>query len=115
MSSPEMSSATFWFAKNLNNPSLVWNDLQYIRNPDKAKQLSSDRFLPLIPIWGKDIQNYHLSVRKNYSGPEGDNPVAMMRSSWTNPEGFILGFKLGSPSVEHGHMDVGSFVLIPMV
>ena len=34
----------------------------------------------------------------------------MMRSSWTNPKALFLGFKLGSPSVEHGHMDVGSFV-----
>lgn len=46
---------------------------------------------------------------------EGDNPVAMMRSSWTDSDALFLGFKLGSPSVEHGHMDVGSFVLIPMV
>lgn len=34
----------------------------------------------------------------------------MMRSSWANPKALFLGFKLGSPSVEHGHMDVGSFV-----
>ena len=111
MSSPEMSSATFWFAKNLNNPSLVWNDLQYIRNPDKAKQLSSDRFLPLIPIWGKDIQKLSPQCpEKLFWSGEGDNPVAMMRSSWTDPNALFVGFKLGSPSVEHGHMDVGSFV-----
>ncbi|MEW7306457.1 heparinase II/III family protein [Elizabethkingia anophelis] len=111
MSAPEMSSATFWFAKNLNNPSLVWNDLQYIRNPAKAKQLSSDRFLPLIPVWGKDIQKLSPQrPEKLFWSGEGDNPVAMMRSSWTDSDALFLGFKLGSPSVEHGHMDVGSFV-----
>ncbi len=33
-----------------------------------------------------------------------------MRTDWTNPKALFLGFKLGSPSVEHAHMDVGSFV-----
>jgi hypothetical protein len=33
-----------------------------------------------------------------------------MRTSWTDPGAIYLGFKGGSPSVNHGHMDVGSFV-----
>ena len=41
---------------------------------------------------------------------QGANPVCMMRSSWTDPDGLYLGFKAGSASVNHGHMDVGSFV-----
>ena len=33
-----------------------------------------------------------------------------MRSSWTDPDAAFLAFKVGSPSVNHGHMDVGEFV-----
>jgi hypothetical protein len=39
------------------------------------------------------------------------HPVAMMRSSWTDPNALFLGFKAGSPSVNHGHMDIGSFIM----
>lgn len=42
---------------------------------------------------------------------QGLNPIAMMRTSWTNPNAVYLGFKMGSPSVNHGHMDIGSFVM----
>lgn len=42
---------------------------------------------------------------------QGANPVAMMRTSWTDENAVFLGFKAGSPSVNHGHMDVGSFVM----
>jgi hypothetical protein len=37
--------------------------------------------------------------------------VAMMRTSWTKPEAIYVGIKGGSPSVNHGHMDIGSFVM----
>ncbi|MDE5451051.1 heparinase II/III domain-containing protein, partial [Elizabethkingia meningoseptica] len=111
-SKPETSgAATFWFARKLHNPSLAWNDIQYIRDPSKKSLFYTDRFLPLIPIWGKDLTdtNIHKPEKLFWSG-DGENPVAMMRTDWTNPKALFLGFKLGSPSVEHAHMDVGSFV-----
>jgi hypothetical protein len=42
---------------------------------------------------------------------QGKNPVALMRTSWTDPNAIYVGMKAGSPSVNHGHMDVGSFVM----
>lgn len=33
-----------------------------------------------------------------------------MRTRW-DKTGIYVGFKLGSPYVSHGHMDVGSFVI----
>ena len=33
-----------------------------------------------------------------------------MRSSWNDSSAIYLGMKMGSPSVNHGHMDIGSFV-----
>ena len=35
---------------------------------------------------------------------QGANPVCMMRTSWADSNALFLGFKAGSPSVNHGHM-----------
>ena len=42
---------------------------------------------------------------------QGDNPVCVMRSSWNESSAAFVGVKLGSPSINHGHMDVGSLFL----
>lgn len=41
----------------------------------------------------------------------GKSPVALMRTSWTDPNAIYLGLKTGSASVNHAHMDIGSFVM----
>ena len=42
---------------------------------------------------------------------QGKNPVALMRTSWTDTNAIYVAMKGGSPSVNHGHMDVGSFIM----
>jgi hypothetical protein len=42
---------------------------------------------------------------------EGETPITVHRSSWTDPNATYVGLKGGSPSANHGHMDTGSFVL----
>ena len=42
---------------------------------------------------------------------EGEVPITIHRSSWTDPNATFVGFKGGSPSANHGQMDIGSFVL----
>jgi hypothetical protein len=41
----------------------------------------------------------------------GENPVGVFRTSWTDPDAIYLAFKGGQADVSHGHMDAGSFVL----
>jgi hypothetical protein len=41
----------------------------------------------------------------------GHVPISVHRSSWTNPQATFVGVKGGSPSANHGQMDIGSFVL----
>ena len=70
-----------------------------------------DRLAPAMLIWGASaslskIQEPDQLVWK----AQGDNPVCLMRSSWSDTSGVYVGVKLGSPSVNHGHMDIGSFV-----
>jgi hypothetical protein len=63
-------------------------------------------------IWGKDIPFDDIVEpdSKTYVAG-GKMPLALMRTSWTDPDAIYLGFKGGSPSVNHGHMDVGSFII----
>jgi hypothetical protein len=100
----------FWFAQKYNKPSLAWHQYQFwkdasVQNPST---LVRSRFYPLVLLWynGNQVIPEDLS----WMG-RGGNPVAMFRSSWTDPEAVYLAIKGGSPGVSHGHMDVGSFVL----
>jgi hypothetical protein len=42
---------------------------------------------------------------------ENEVPITIHRSTWDNAKALFVGFKAGSPSGPHGHMDAGSFVL----
>jgi len=101
--------AMFWFAERTGNPSVLWSEKQFLEksNFDSFKGI---RELPAILIWGKNIplENISEPEEKFWMG-QGRNPVAMMRSNWTGQAAYV-GFKAGSPSVNHGHMDVGSFI-----
>ncbi|AFK01570.1 heparinase II/III family protein [Emticicia oligotrophica DSM 17448] len=105
-----LSPAMFWFANRTNNPSLLYLEKQYLQGKDKS--MAKDRLLPAAMIWGKGISLDKLIEPKEllWVG-QGKNPVAMMRTSWSKPEAIYVGLKAGSPSVNHGHMDVGSFVM----
>lgn len=105
-----ISPAMFWFANRIKDESLLFNEKA---NIEKNANLSQgNRLLPAAMIWGGGIR---LSKSKEpqqliWVG-QGKNPVAMMRSSWTDPNAIYVGLKAGSPSVNHGHMDIGSFVM----
>jgi hypothetical protein len=101
----------FWFAQKKNDPSLLWVEKAYLKRDDYSA-FTRDRLLPAIMIWGKDLLLEQVSEpsKKVWTG-QGDNPVCLMRTSWTDPDGIYLGFKAGSASVNHGHMDIGSFVM----
>ncbi|MDP3914889.1 MAG: heparinase II/III family protein [Bacteroidota bacterium] len=109
----DLSPAMFWFAKKNNDPSQLWVEKTYLqRDPEYSGRFTRDRLLPAIMIWGKDLPLEKVSEPKvkAWKG-QGANPLAMMRTSWTDPNAIYLGFKAGSPSVNHGHMDIGSFIM----
>jgi hypothetical protein len=41
----------------------------------------------------------------------GKTPVALMRTSWTDPNAIYVAIKGGTPSTNHAHMDIGSFIM----
>jgi hypothetical protein len=106
----DLQPAMFWFADKLKEPSLLWVERNHVKDTD-AKKYLRNRLLPAMLIWSKDIAISKIPppVSNMWVGA-GRNPVAMMRSSWADTAIYI-GFKGGSPSLNHGHMDVGSFVM----
>jgi hypothetical protein len=103
-----VQAAAFWFASRTGDPSMVWSQKYFLT----TKKPSNDRLLPAILIWSAGITLDEINPPSElvWAG-QGKNAVALMRTSWTDQEGVFVGFKAGSPSVNHGHMDVGSFVM----
>jgi hypothetical protein len=106
-----LSPAMFWFAERNHDPSLLWVEKKYLDKFDYSS-LATERLLPAAMIWGKDIQFDKIKApAANVWVGQGPSPVALMRTSWTDPNAIYLGFKLGSASVNHAHMDIGSFIM----
>ena len=108
-----LSPATFWFAARTKNPGLLWNQKRILSGGSNS--YVRNRILPSLLIWGAktDLQAIKAPDKKIWIG-QGLSPVAMMRTSWTDPNAIFVGFKAGSPSVNHAHMDIGSFVIDAM-
>jgi len=106
-----LSPAMFWLAQKRDKPSVLWSEKTFLKT-DNFSKFKGIRELPAIMIWGKNISLDKITEPKEkFWFGQGTNPVAMMRTSWTDPNAIYLGFKSGSPSINHGHMDVGSFVM----
>ncbi|AMJ67497.1 heparinase II/III domain-containing protein [Hymenobacter sp. PAMC 26628] len=102
--------AMYWFAAKLKNPSLLWVERTRLEAAD-ASQHVQNRLLPALMLWshGIALRDIPAPAATQWVGG-GPNPVALLRTSWTDPNALYLGLKAGSPAVSHGHMDVGSFV-----
>ncbi|WP_298363070.1 heparinase II/III family protein [Runella sp.] len=105
-----VSPAVFWFANRTQSPSLLFGAKNILEKG--ASNMGRDRILPAAMIWGNGIKFEKVTAPKAllWSG-QGKNPVAMMRSSWTDLFAIYVGLKAGSPAVNHAHMDIGSFVM----
>lgn len=103
-----LKPAMFWFAQKLNDSSLLWSERYHLL----TKDIPADRLLPAILIWGNGIKISEISPPDyNIWVGQGKNPVALMRTSWDDPDAIFVGLKGGSPSVNHAHMDIGSFIM----
>ncbi|MCC5905291.1 MAG: heparinase II/III family protein [Balneolaceae bacterium] len=106
-----LSPSMFWYADKNSEPSLLYKEKLFL-DTDDFSQFTNNRRLPAILIWGKDIQLDEITEPENYLYvAQGAMPLSIMRTSWSDPNAIYLGFKGGSPSVNHGHMDIGSFVM----
>ena len=106
-----LNPAMFWFAQKQSDPSLLWVEKEFLE-AELYKSMSQDRLLPALILWGSATNMGAIQPPDNlcWRG-QGENPVCLMRTSWTDPQALYVGFKAGSPQVNHAHMDVGSFVV----
>ncbi|TCC88732.1 heparinase [Pedobacter frigiditerrae] len=104
----EFNPAMVWFSGVSKNRSLLYVE----KNKLDGNLNTRSRFLPAAMIWanGISIEDTKPPSLLMWTG-NGPNPIALFRTSWTNKDAIYVGFKAGSPSVSHGHMDVGSFIL----
>lgn len=106
-----LQPAMFWLADRNNDPSLLWMEKNFLQTDDYSV-FTGNRLLPALMIWGKDIPLDQIEEpSSNVYMAQGKNPVCLMRTSWSDPNAIFLGFKTGAASVNHAHMDVGSFVM----
>jgi hypothetical protein len=109
----EPAPAMYWLAGRRQQPALLFNEEQLrvrmTRRAETKRDSEMGRFGPLLLIWATPAADVERPAATHWVG-HGRNPVAMHRSSW-DPEATYVAIKGGSPSVNHGHMDVGTFVL----
>ncbi len=101
--------AMYWFARRLNDPGLLFFEHRWLQKTLLGEASSNDRFLPLVLLWWDGSTPGTPRQPLHWKG-EGLNPVAVHRTSWTDPNAVFLAVKGGTPSANHGHMDIGSFI-----
>ncbi|MEI7502200.1 MAG: heparinase II/III family protein [Paludibacter sp.] len=102
-----VSPPMFWFAKKLNDPSLLWIEKNYLN----ATISNLDAFMPMLLIWASNYDTNAITepTKKSFFGT-GEAPIALMRTSWNNTDAISMAFKGGTMTTSHSHMDVGSFL-----
>jgi hypothetical protein len=109
--------ALFWFAARYGRPDWLLGEIERLdehldllhEKPGKAGRLA-----PLSLLWmtedARAVAATEVDLPLHWRS-DGHVPITIHRSSWSDPNAVFVGIKAGSPSANHGHMDVGSFVL----
>lgn len=101
-----------WLALRFGNSTAVARCRQLLEATLKAKtpEKENDRFLALHALW--------FPVPEHTTAPapldqqfRGAAELALFRNAWADPNALFVGFKAGTNSVNHAHLDLGSFVL----
>lgn len=104
----ELNPAMFWFAAKHKDPSLLCLESRLLKNQLK----DYNKLLPVMLIWGADINLSETAKPESCAWfGHGETPVALMRSSWHDPNAIFIGIKGGTSYANHAHMDIGSFVM----
>ncbi|MFW6099996.1 MAG: heparinase II/III domain-containing protein [Bacteroidota bacterium] len=100
-----------WFAKETGN-SMYLDREEFLDLAKKAIQNNANlsRLAPTTLVWMAQFEKKKEGTPPVYWKGEGENPIAIFRAEPNEKSGFYLGVKGGSASVNHGNMDVGSFI-----
>ncbi len=104
----------FWFAQRLKDPTIVYSQNRILRQKlsGSPNGRHDDSLNPLLALWCKGLPEEipAPTFPLTWFG-DGPNPIGILRSSWTDANAMFLAVKGGSASLNHAHMDAGSFVL----
>jgi heparinase II/III-like protein len=110
-----------WLASKFNQPFALQHTRllladQMQRTPvipfDRAVQGTvANRFFALHEVWFPEELKEKAADLPLDSHIRGIADIATFRSAWNDPNALYVGFKAGTNSDHHGHLDLGSFVL----
>jgi hypothetical protein len=107
---------SFWMARHFRHPEWVAAEARnigsFLDRYDRGDFDDSNyRLLSLLLFWLEPGTDGPLPPLPLHWLGRGSNPIALHRSAHGDPRALFAAIKGGSPSVSHGHMDVGSFLL----
>lgn len=109
-------SGMFWLAEKSGNTSVLYGELDKLNFnlANNPTSLTNDRLLPFLLLWSMNLTLNDLPapVETTYIA-QGEGAVAALRSGW-GANDIYLAMKGGTPSSNHAHMDIGSFVMDAM-
>jgi hypothetical protein len=105
-----------WFASKYDRPDWLYGEADRLRAlVDKLLRADSasygGRLLPFSLLWMRDWPDEAMVRMPLHWNGKGETPITVHRSSWSAAGATYVGLKAGSPSANHGQMDIGSFVL----
>jgi hypothetical protein len=103
--------AMCWMAGKLGDASVLYMDKLHLQRSGVESRVG-DRLIPAALLWKGDFRMDKIPAPKDLMWVGlGKNPIAMMRTSWTDPNAIWVAMKGGSGNINHAHMDIGSYVM----
>jgi len=106
-SKPNATAAIAWMSRE-NRSAMIWQ--RFARAYEEIDPKRSDIFLALAAFWIPEPADLEPGKQPLHYLGTGKSPIALHRTGFGDDDLF-LGVKAGKASVNHGHMDAGSFVL----
>jgi hypothetical protein len=103
--------AVYWLSRRFSKPGWAAIEDRFL-DPETApgEHPPESRLMPFALLWRRDPGDAAPELPRHWTSG-GPVPISLHRESWDRPNAVFVGFKAGSPSGPHGHMDAGSFVL----
>lgn len=104
----------WWFAEHYKRPDILqYYELDAFRRycALKPTKKAGNRLFAIGMLWLQTPPDAMEILTPLHWSSESSDAITVHRTSWDNAKALFVGFKGGSPSAPHGHMDAGSFVL----
>lgn len=107
-----VASCVFWLSRTYDDPSLAAWHRRRLADLLSTPTRRLDRYFALEIAWYDERGNDDDIARvPPFALFKSRQDVAAARGSWFDRNTFYVGFKAGDNRTNHGHLDIGSFVL----